>query len=326
MSQKKICLIDGLNMLIRCFSANPALNEKGIHIGAISGFFHSLQKTIKDIQADSVLIVWDGSGGSKKRQEMNSAYKEGRKVPRPAQFNRALDIQFSPEEERESLYRQQRRVIEILNTLPYQQICEDGVEADDIIAFLNTYYSCAEDYLKIIISNDKDFIQLTDKCTILYRPVKHEYITYKSFLATEGIHPNNLALSRALEGDSSDNLIGVKGVGRKTIAKKFPEFANPEFITIDKLVELCESRAATEKSAVKILEALDVVRTNYKIMQLYMPMIPAHTSIRLREALQTYKPDINVSLFGEEMKEEGINGDAYTALIMHGLRVVGDNK
>ena len=313
-------------MLIRSYSASPTLNEKGIHIGGISGFFYSLQKTIKDTNPSEVIVCWDGSSGSKKRQEMNSAYKEGRKVPRPAQFNRALNIQFSPEEERESLYRQQRRVIEILNTLPYQQICEDGVEADDIIAFLNSYYSCAEDYLKIIISNDKDFIQLTDKCTILYRPVKHEYITYKSFLASDGIHPNNMALSRALEGDSSDNLPGVKGIGRKTIAKKFPEFANPEFITIDKLVELCESRAASEKSAVKILEDIEVVKTNYKIMQLYMPMIPAHTSIKLREVLQGYKPDINVKLFEEEMKSEGIIGSAYTALILHGLRVVGDNK
>lgn len=319
--QKKIVLVDMMNLLFRNFCANPSLNEKGVHIGAVAGSLFSLQKIIKDVQPDEVKLVWDGKSSSKRRREINKDYKEGRKVPRSARYNRALDIPFTPEEEAESLYSQQRALIEILNTLPYPQFCEDGTEADDVIAYLNAKYSCAESYLKIIISNDRDFVQLLNKCTILYRPAKHEYITYKSWLLKEGIHPHNLALSRSIEGDNSDNLKGVKGVGRITIAKKFPEFAKEEFITIDKLKELCEAKE-NDTTSIKILKDIDKVKENYSIMQLYMPMIPAQTALHIDSFIEDYKPEINVQAFEELIKHIGINVSAYTALIMHGLNIV----
>lgn len=323
MNKKKILLIDANNLFFRCYTANPGLNSNGEHIGGIVGFFYSLQKAIKDIKPHQIFLIWDGRGGSKKRREIRSDYKDGRKPPRPLRFNRAHDIQKDPEDEKISLYYQQQRVIEILNHLPFPQICEEGVEADDLISFLNSHFQC-DDFIKIIISNDRDFIQLTDECTILYRPATKEYITYKSFLETEGIHPRNMALARAIEGDNADNLSGVNGVGRKTIIKHFPELASPKQLTLDEFKDLCETKDTNASK--KILLQFETVELNYKIMQLYMPLINVLSRERVLNQISDFDYPLNSSLFKEEFKKDLIIGASFGALIEHSRLVIKENK
>jgi len=321
---KKILLIDGNNMLFRAYCANPALSIKGHHVGGILGFLYSLQKAIKDINPHRIFIIWDGRGGSKKRREIVPEYKEGRKAPKPMTLNRTHDIQLSPEEEKISLYYQQSKVIELLNNLPFIQLCEEGVEADDFIAHLCLKYSGHDNYMKVIISNDKDFIQLTNESTILYRPAKMEYVTYKSFLLEEGIHPNNMALARAIEGDIGDNLDGVKGVGRKTIIKIFPEFSKSEIITLDSFFKMCEERSV--RSSKLILENKDKVIRNYKVMQLYTPMVPMLASIKIDNQIQSYSPNVNISSFNDILLQEGIEKTYYTHMTDHSYKMIKDYK
>ena len=73
---------------------------------------------------------------------------------------------------------------------------------------------------KIIVSNDNDFMQVCDDTTVLWRPVKDEILNSKRIVEKTGIHPTNMALARAVIGDASDNLPGVKGAGFKTVAKR----------------------------------------------------------------------------------------------------------
>lgn len=323
MNKKKILLIDANNMFFRCYTANPGLNSNGEHIGGIIGFFYSLQKSIKDIKPHQVFIIWDGRGGSKKRREIRSDYKDGRKPPRPLRFNRAHDLQKEPEDEKISLYYQQQRVIEILNHLPFLQICEEGVEADDLISFLNSYFECGEN-IKIIISNDRDFIQLTNECTILYRPATKEFITYKSFVESEGVHPVNMALARAIEGDNADNLSGVGGVGRKTLIKNFPQLADSKHLTLNEFKELCELK--DNNASKKILKDFETVELNYKVMQLYMPLINPLISERVINQIQDFQYPINPAPFREEFKKDLIIGASLNALIEHGRAIVRENK
>lgn len=324
MNKRKILLIDAANMFFRAYTASPALSSNGHHVGGILGFFYSLQKSIKDIKPHNVFIIWDGQGGSKKRREIRKDYKDGRKPPKPLRLNRVHDIQGDASDEKKSLYYQQHRVIEILNHLPFIQLCESGIEADDLISFLVSKYSCDE-YLKIIISNDRDFIQLTDECTILYRPAKQEYITYKTHLESEGIHPKNMALSRAIEGDNSDNLSGVKGVGRKTIAKNFPMFASPEQVSIDDLKKICESKEDC-KPAKAILENIETVEMNYKIMQLYMPLITVDAKMKVESIIDDYQYNIDIKSFKEEWKKESIMSVSFFPLLEHANKIVKENK
>lgn len=324
MNKKKILLIDANNMFFRSYCASPALNTKGEHVGGLLGFFYSLQKSIKDISPHEIFVIWDGAGGSKKRREIRKDYKDGRKPPKPLRFNRTHDVQSTIDDEKKSLYYQQQRVIEILNYLPFIQICETGIEADDLISYLNEKYIC-DDYLKIIISNDRDFIQLTDPCTILYRPAKQEYITHKSFLEAEGIHPCNMALSRAIEGDNADNLSGVKGIGRKTILKHFPEFSLNDQIGIDQLKKICESKENC-KPANSILENLDIVEMNYKIMQLYMPLMTVEAKCHVDDQIDSFQYGLNAKAFFDEWDKESIIGTSFSALISHAKKIVKENK
>lgn len=323
--KQKILLIDANNMFFRAYCANPALSVKGHHVGGILGFFYSLQKAIKDVNPHRIFVVWDGRGGSKKRREIRSDYKDGRKPPKPITLNRTHDIQLNEDEEKASLYYQQGRVIELLNKLPFIQLCENGVEADDFISYLCAKYSEKEKCMKVIISNDKDFIQLTDPSTILYRPITKEYVTYKSFIESDGIHPKNMALARAIEGDMGDNLSGVKGVGRKTILKIFPEFSKEEFITVDKLFELCEERSEARPSKL-ILADKEVVQQNYEVMQLYMPLVPILAALKIDQQIETFEPNVSTSGFYDIIRDEGIEGTSFSALTEHAYKMIKDYK
>ena len=98
------------------------------------------------------------------------------------------------------------KLFEYLNLLPIIQIMEKETEADDVISFL-ALHEKFNSWNKIILSADKDFIQLLkENETILYRPTQNDIKTVSSILKEYDIHPNNFALSRAVVGDRSDNL------------------------------------------------------------------------------------------------------------------------
>ncbi len=74
----KVLIVDGLNQFIRVFGAVPALNDDGNHCGGITGFLLSTAATIRIIKPTRVIVVFDGKGGSQRRKEKYSAYKQGR--------------------------------------------------------------------------------------------------------------------------------------------------------------------------------------------------------------------------------------------------------
>jgi len=161
----------------------------------------------------------------------------------------------------------------------------DGVEADDAISAVVNHYSL-KDYNKVIVSSDKDFIQLCNDSTILYRPVQHEILNKKKIVEEYGIHPNNFCLARALSGDKSDNIDGVDGVGLPTVAKRFPVLKEEKFVTIDDLLDICKNTETEVKAYKTILEQQNRVRDNYKIMQLGTPNISVQDSRSIDYALE----------------------------------------
>lgn len=323
--KKKILLIDGNNMFFRAYCASPALNIDGEHVGAITGFLYSLQKCVKDTRPHQIFVIWDGEGGSKKRQQIRSDYKEGRKMPRPIRLNRALDVPQTEEDENACRLHQMAVIIELLNELPIIQLCEKSVEADDFISYLNNKFSCQDSYIKIIVSNDKDFIQLLNKCTLLYRPIKTEYVTYKDAIKNYSVHPNNMALARAVEGDNSDNLNGVPRVGIKTLVKFIPEFSKEETLTIDQLKQLCEERKEKGKTVQNIIDFIDRVEQNYKIMQLYMPLIPMETKFKIDEQISNFKFNLFPTNFFDILKKEGIIGSSFEEIVKHSQHIIKEN-
>ena len=225
-------------------------------------------------------------------------YKEGRK---PIRLNRNIR-NLSEEQELQNKIWQQLRLAEYINNMPLSQIMIDFTEADDVIAALCNFHK-EED--KVIVSSDKDFFQLLDDTTVLYRPVQKEVMNKNRVTDKFLIHPNNFALARAIAGDKSDNLPGVGGAGLKTIAKKFPDMCNEETYTIKRLLSDCEKVENKLKIHNAIIEKKELIEKNYKVMQLYTPSISTATSAIIKEHIKNYPKQFARTNIRKMMIEDG---------------------
>jgi DNA polymerase-1 len=272
---KRILIIDSLNAFVRAYSADPSVTPKNIPVGGVRGYLKILQKMLRTTNPDKVFICWDGEGGSKKRKNMFEGYKAGRN---PLTLNSG--IKASAEDELKNRIWQETRLVEYLNTLPIVQIMEAGVEADDLIALV-CKDSKFEGQQKVIVSNDKDFIQLCDDETILYRPVKDQVMNIKTVVEEYGIHPYNFAIARAIVGDISDNLPGVRGAGLATIAKRFPFLSEAKEYSLDDIYLHCRTNVAGVKIYKGVLQEQKQIKLNHRMMQLQYRLVPTETKKRI---------------------------------------------
>jgi DNA polymerase-1 len=291
-------VVDMNNQYLRAYIMNPSLSPNGQPIGGVVGTLKIMQKLCREINPDQIIICWDGEGGSSKRKAMNKNYKEGRS---PVRLNRDVRNLTENEELANKIW-QQTRLAEYLNELPVIQFLYPHIEADDLVSYVcqHTHYA---DWQKVIVSSDKDFIQLIDNKTILYRPIQEEILNVKKVVEQYSIHPNNFVLARSICGDSSDNIQGIKGIGLPTIAKRFPILSESGSYSIDKLREDCEQTEGNVYS--KISENIDVVKNNYKIMQLASPQISIQTKVQINNILGTFKPEFNQMQFKKMSMEDG---------------------
>ena len=263
---KKVILIDALNLFIRNYVVNPTMSPKGMPLGGCIGFLKSLQKICRILSPDQIIVCWDGIGGSARKKAIDKDYKAGRK---PLRFNRRM-IKLDPELQEQNKVYQQVRLYEYLNEMPIIQVAIDAIEADDIIGYIvgQSYYDGWE---KVIVSSDKDFFQLVSEDITVYRPIQNKFITVESLLETDKIHPNNYALARAIVGDKSDNLPGIKGIGLKTIAKAFPVLIEEAQMDVQEFVQMSSELGTSVQK--KIYENKSLIDKNYDMMQLYDPKI-----------------------------------------------------
>jgi DNA polymerase-1 len=300
MDKKRVLIIDGNNNFIRAYIMDPSIASSGQPIGGIKGFLKILQKLCKETKPNRVVICWDGQGGSAKRKIMNKNYKDGRK---PIRLNRNIS-QLEGYEEINNKIWQMTRTVEYLNEMPIVQILLDGVEADDCISAIVQHRSL-KSYNKIIVSSDKDFIQLCDDSTVLYRPVQHEVLNKKKVVEEYGIHPNNFCLARAICGDKSDNLDGIDGIGLPTVAKRIPMLAEEKVYNIEDVLEYCRGVDSKVKAYQSILEGESKIKDNYKIMQLGTPNMSVQDSMRIDAALEDSECTMNKTEIVKMMLTDG---------------------
>jgi len=299
---KRLLIIDGQNMFIRNYVMSPQLDINGNPIGGLTGFMRSLQKEVRRARPDEVIVAWEGPGGSQKRREKNKNYKVGRKAPK---LNREYEF-ATPEEERENKYTQVVRLTEYLENLPVIQLSLENVEADDIIAWL---CQCNEyaDWQKLIISSDRDFIQLCDDKTVLVRPGKNEQVLNKNKILEEyNIHPCNFAMARAITGDKSDNLEGVKGLGLATVAKRFSFLSENKDYTLKDILTHAKKNKNKVKAFQKVLESAEIIASNYEIMQLYTSTISSQGVRKLKHAIQNAERTLNRTQIRTMLLKDGI--------------------
>lgn len=276
----RIMILDGANLVVRNFIINPSLSTDGTPIGGIVGFLKSLQKLTREINPDKIVVAWEGAGGSCRRKQQNKNYKKGRKPPK---LNRASH-NLTEHEVFENRIWQQLRIVEYLNLLPIHQIMVEGVEADDLIAFTTQFSQFSGDQ-KVIVSSDKDFLQLVNNKTVLYRPIQDVAYNARKVVEEFSIHPDNMALARAISGDKSDGLPGVQGVGLKTLAKRFPMLAEDYEHDINDILKECQKVEKPLQVHKRILESKELIEDNYGLMQLKNPMISPRGTALLRHEL-----------------------------------------
>jgi DNA polymerase-1 len=320
--QKRILIIDQLNLFFRSYIVNPALSTNGQPIGGLVGVIKSLQKICRETKPDKIVICWDGEGGSKKRKLMKKDYKAGRK---PIRLNR--DIRnLSESEEKTNKIWQMQRVVEYLNCMPVIQLIYNGIEADDIIAQI-VHMPEYKDWQKVIVSSDKDFFQLLNKNTVLYRPIQKQILNKNSIIDKFKIHPNNFALARAMAGDRSDNLEGIGGAGLKTISKRFPFLIEEESKTITDIVGY--SKQQLEESNLKVYQSVvnkkNILERNYQMMQLYVPSLNIAAKKSIREIMKDADISFNKTEVVKMMTNDGFANLEWTELQAFFRRIVLDS-
>lgn len=266
----RVLIIDGLNTFIRCWTSIPTLNDDGDHVGGTTGVLKSIGYAIRQVEPTRVIVAFDGQGGSKKRKKVYSEYKANRAKSK-LRINRAYNELMNEEEERESMKRQYVWLIDMLNHLPVTTMIYDGVEADDTMAYITTNL-LKEDEQAVIMSTDKDFLQLVNDKTIVWSPTKKKIYNKKVIKEEFGIESKNLLLYRVLDGDSSDNIPGVYGCGIKTLVKRFPEITEDKELSVNDLLQLSEQKKEETKGKIKIyndiIEAKNQILMNEELMQL----------------------------------------------------------
>ena len=323
--KKKTLIFDLNNLFFSCFCANPSVNSNNHHIGGIVGTLQMIQKICMDVKPHQLFMVWDGAKSSKRRKALNENYKEGRSAPRPYTLNKHFQYE-NEEKEAENRRYQQARVVEILSYCPVVQLIEPGIEADDVISYL--VQNVNKDGINIAVSNDKDYLQLVEKDVVLYRFTTKVYLTKEDVVEKYGILPSNMALARAVEGDQSDNLKGVDRVGMKTIIKYFPELKKKENILFDEFFQLVEekNKIKTTVALPNILSSRQLIEDNYKIMQLYSPMIDAITTISLEESIKSKTLGFSLTAFNLQLMKDGMQYSDFINLVDHFNRIVNFSK
>lgn len=295
-----------MNMFLRNYVRSPYMDSNGERMGGTTGMVVSTRKVILDFAASNVLVVWDGDGGSQRRKSIYSEYKAGRTI----RLNKHDDdMEQDAAATLENFCKQIHAAKEYLTLLGIPQVRADGVEADDLIAYvagkMDHPGGC------VIVTTDQDMLQLVRErsqcspdCDLIvngaigvcdcespthsevkvYSPIKKVLYDRPTFISEYGVLPENFRLVKALTGDKSDNIEGIRGFGDKTVIKWFPElaqrFCGPATITdkIDhELSPVLGKRLSDGKS--RFLE-------NLRLMDLSEPMLSATAARQARDALR----------------------------------------
>ena len=269
----KTLLIDGDWNLKRNFMKRDAMFAKGEHCGGSFGFLDSLRSVINKEMPDRTVVMWDGVMGGKMRHEIYPNYKKDRDKSWDEDSYYLSEHEIDYESKRKySRLIQKIKVKNYLEELYIRQAEIELVEADDLIA----KYILSKDSNEsiVIFSSDKDYYQLIKEGVSVLRPSDNVLITVKNFKEIFGYTHENALIMKCFEGDDSDSITGVEGVGEKSILKYFPRFADEPY-DIDRFIK--EAVEAYQKKQIKFYEKIigcrRVIERNQKLMDLNHPFL-----------------------------------------------------
>ena len=298
-----ILVVDAMNTLIRSFSLLKAMNPSGAHIGGLVGFLRSLGYVTRIFDPTRVIIVWDGKGGSANRKNIDPNYKAQRATSRITHWG----LYDTKEEETEALIGQLYRTQDYLDCLPVHQLVMDKLEADDIMAWIAKKASNSNVKKCTIVSSDKDFLQLVDDTIEVYAPVKKKTFTKDNIFEELKVLPENYNVVKALLGDNSDNLQGVKGLGIKTVVAEFPKLLT-EKTNLDYVYKVAEEKLDGKKIFSKIIHNWQKVETNFELMDLHISSLDDKEKEYVDSMIKSQIPALQTGAFLRLLDQDKIEG------------------
>lgn len=196
---KPIILVDGMNLYHRGYHKFTYFeNGTGIKTGGIYGMISSISKYRNDFDSSNIIVCWDSR--SNKRKKSSSEYKKNRKK------NWTEDMKYN-------FFHSLKICKKLFYYSGIIQIIKKGMEADDLIWMFTFLFK--RDV--IIVSNDKDFLQLVNDTSNIkvLRPVEDKLMSESDVLESIGVKPKLIPYYLAIVGDKSDNVSGVYNYGRK---------------------------------------------------------------------------------------------------------------
>jgi len=212
---KTLTIIDTFGFFFRAYFALPPLrNSDGFPTGLLTGFINLVDGLKRDHDTDYIVFALD-SKGKTFRNDLYADYKANRDAP-PEDLVKQLPI-----------------AIDWIREMGFAHLAKDGFEADDIIATLAKYGK--EQGLNVrIVSHDKDLYQMIENGkVVMYDSVKRKEITEEGCFEKFGVYPKDFINFQAILGDSSDNIPGVKGIGKVGASKLINKYQTLENIYAD---------------------------------------------------------------------------------------------
>ena len=214
----RLILIDGSGYIFRAYYALPPMNRKdGTPVNAVFGFTNMLVKLIEDYGNEKLIVIFDAARENF-RNKIYPQYKANR-----GETPEDLIPQFD-------LIKQSVKAFNI------PQLELEGFEADDLIATY-THQATKLNIPSLIVSSDKDLMQLINDKVEMFDPMKNKQIGIKEVVEKFGVKPNKVIQIQALTGDKIDNIPGAPGIGPKTALELIKQFGD-----IDGLIKNVEKK------------------------------------------------------------------------------------
>lgn len=317
----KTLIVDGNSILQTGFHGVKDFYHNDKHFGAIFYFLNTLKRNLEKESYDRVVVFWDGKKNYKYRRDLYSPYKVNRK--------KRLD-----KEKIDDMFRQKNRISQYLEEFFIRQGGYNNCEADDCIAY---YCQKSPNEEKVILTNDKDLLQLVNKQVKVFLTRTDTLVTYTDQIKMGKlpIHvpPQNIPIFKILLGDRSDNIKGIMYFGEKSLIKHFPEIEKNK-LSIEEILNKARNKltdGSKDRGLKNLSEGISADgRKGKEFFEINQKIIDLTNPFLTKEAKKEIKELINESLDPEGrenknvvqmMKEDGLftvlpkKDDSWTSFI-----------
>ena len=283
--QNRLILIDGSAYIFRAYYGLPPMNRAdGTPINAVFGFTNMLVKLIEDFREEKMIVVFDAA----RENFRNKIFK---------------DYKANRGETPEDLIPQFEIIRKCVDAFQIPQIEIEGFEADDIIA---TYCELSQKakIQSIIVSSDKDLMQLVNENVTMLDPMKNKKIGIDQVIEKFGLPPEKVIQIQALTGDTVDNIPGAPGIGPKTALTLIEEFGDVHSL-IKNAIKIPQEkrRNVILDNKKEILISLELVKLKKDInLPLKIEDIHSYSSIGKNEKLSEFLSNQGFKSIAERLK------------------------